>query len=144
MVHIVLPVRHGQRALCYPDERVVKKESRLMNKSQKTVLGTIMVAVILTLAGCPTRASIADITRDPGKFAGKEITITGTASDSFGAMGNGVFQVDDGTGRIWVFSQNFGVPGNGAKVAVTGRVEQGFSFGGKSYGVIVRETQQRH
>jgi hypothetical protein len=59
-------------------------------------------------------------------------------------MGNGVFQVDDGTGRIWVFSQNFGVPGNGAKVAVTGRVEQGFSFGGKSYGVIVRETQQRH
>jgi hypothetical protein len=103
-----------------------------------------MVAVILTLAGCPTRASIADITRDPGKFAGKEITITGTASDSFGAMGNGVFQVDDGTGRIWVFSQNFGVPGNGAKVAVTGRVEQGFSFGGKSYGVIVRETQQRH
>ena len=44
---------------------------------------------------------------------------------------------------MWVYSQNFGVPGNGNKVAVTGRVEQGFAFGGRSFGVILRQTQSR-
>lgn len=98
---------------------------------------------VLCLVGCPTHASIGDITRDPGHFAGQEVTISGQASDTFGGFGNGIFQVDDGTGRIWVFSQNFGVPGNGNKVSVTGQVQQGFSFGGKSYGVILRQTKAR-
>jgi len=98
---------------------------------------------VLSLVGCPTHASIGDITRDPGRFAGKEVTISGTASDTFGGFGNGIFQLDDGTGRIWVFSQNFGVPGNGNKVSVTGQIQQGFSFAGKSYGVILRQTQAR-
>jgi hypothetical protein len=88
--------------------------------------------------------SIADINRDPGRFAGKEVTIAGNVSDSFGALGNGVFQLDDGTGRMWVYSQNFGVPGSGQKVAVKGRVEQGFAVGGRSFGVILRQTESRH
>ena len=116
----------------------------MLSKLQKFAFTASLAIATLSLAGCPSPTSIADINRDPGKYAGKEITIAGTASDSFGAMGNGIFRVEDGSGNIWVFSQNFGTPGNGAKVAVTGRVEQGFSFGGKSYGVILRETQQRH
>jgi hypothetical protein len=59
-------------------------------------------------------------------------------------MGAGIYQVDDGTGRIWVFSDNFGVPGEGATVSVTGRVEQGISWGGRNFGVILRETQARN
>jgi uncharacterized protein (AIM24 family) len=59
-------------------------------------------------------------------------------------MGQGIFQVDDGTGRIWVVSQNFGIPGNGAKVAVTGRVQQGVSFGGRNYGTVLMQTQARN
>jgi hypothetical protein len=27
---------------------------------------------------------------------------------------------------------------------VTGRVEQGFAFGGRSFGVILRQTKSRH
>ncbi len=98
----------------------------------------------LCLTGCPQRTTIADINRDPGRFAGKEVSIAGRVSDSFGALGSGVFEVDDGTGRMWVFSQSYGVPNNGAKVAVTGHVEQGFSFGGRSFGTILRETERRH
>jgi hypothetical protein len=45
---------------------------------------------------------------------------------------------------MWICSQNFGVPGNGSKVIVTGRVEQGFALGGRSFGVILRQTQDRH
>ncbi len=112
--------------------------------SQRIAMAAALAAMMLWLAGCRMHTSIADITSDPAKFAGKDITVAGTASDSFGAMGNGIFRVDDGTGSIWVLSQNFGVPGNGAKVTVTGRVEQGFSLGGKSYGIILRQTEDRH
>jgi hypothetical protein len=45
---------------------------------------------------------------------------------------------------MWVYSQNFGTPGNGSKIVVTGRVEQGFALGGRSFGVILRQTQDRH
>jgi hypothetical protein len=100
-----------------------------------------LVLLLVCVVGCSARTSIADINRDPARFANKDITIAGQASDAVGAFGNGVFQVDDGTGRIWVFSQNFGLPGNGAKVSVTGQVQQGFSFGGRTYGVIFRQTK---
>jgi hypothetical protein len=104
----------------------------------------IIVLLLLTLLlGCPPRTTIAEINRDPGKYQGKEITVAGNVSDAFGALGTGVFQIDDGTGRLWVFSQNYGVPGSGAKVSVTGRLEQGFSFGGRSFALALRQTQPR-
>jgi hypothetical protein len=118
--------------------------SLVLIKTGKLMMAMSLMAGILFLAGCPTRTSIADINRDPGRFSGKEVTIAGHVSEAFGALGNGIFQIDDGTGRMWVYSQNYGVPGNGNKVAVTGRVEQGFAFGGRSFGVILRETQNRH
>jgi hypothetical protein len=98
---------------------------------------------ILLLAGCRPHTPIADINKDPSHYLGKDVTISGSVSTSFSALGNGIFQVDDGTGQMWVYSQNFGLPGNGSKVSVTGRVEQGFSFLGRSYGVILRQTEAR-
>ena len=115
----------------------------VLNRVCKLALVFALTAAILLLAGCPTQTSIADINRDPGRFAGKDVSIHGTVSDSFGALGNGVFQIDDGSGRMWVYSQNYGVPGNGNKVAVVGRVEQGFAFGGRNFGVVLRETEAR-
>ena len=114
-----------------------------MPVSKILLIATFSLAM-LVLIGCPNNTSIANITRDPGHFAGKDVTIAGHVSDSFGALGNGIFQIEDGSGQIWVYSQNYGVPGNGSKVAVTGRIEQGFSFGGRSFGVILRETSRRH
>ncbi|HXM24229.1 MAG TPA: OB-fold nucleic acid binding domain-containing protein [Terriglobales bacterium] len=98
----------------------------------------------LLLAGCPPHESIAKINQDPARFAGKDISIAGRVTDSFGALGAGVFQIDDGTGTMWVFSKRYGVPGNGAKLAVTGRIQQGFAFGGRNFATILRETERRH
>lgn len=107
-------------------------------------LALLLVAATLVLAGCPTRTSIEKINRDPGRYAGREVAIGGRVSNSFGALGTGVYQVDDGTGQLWVYSQGYGVPTNGAKVGVRGTVSQGFSFGGRSFAVILRETEHRH
>ena len=103
----------------------------------------LIVAFGFILVGCPPRTNIAAINRDPGRFSNREVTIAGQVSNSFGALGSGAFQVDDGTGTMWVFSQNFGVPGNGVKVAVTGIIAQGFSFGGRNFAVVMKQTKHR-
>lgn len=97
----------------------------------------------LALAGCES-AKIADITRDPNHYAGKEVTIAGRVTNSFGLMSEGAFEIEDGTGHIWVLSGGYGVPSQGSRVAVTGRVQSGISFAGKSWGTVLRETRRRH
>jgi hypothetical protein len=104
----------------------------------------LVSAAAIFLAGCPPRERIAKINQDPARFAGKEISIAGRVTDSFGAAGTGVFQIDDGTGTMWVFSKGYGVPGGGAKVAVTGVIQQGFAFGGRNFATILVETKPRH
>ena len=54
-----------------------------------------------------------------------------------------VLEVDDGTGTIWVLSENYGVPSDGNRVGVTGTVIPTFTFGGKSFATGIRETHHR-
>jgi hypothetical protein len=116
-----------------------------VSKTSTKILFVLLVGLAgVLLAGCPPRESIAKINQDPGRFAGKEISIAGQVTDSFGAVGTGVFQLDDGTGAMWVFSKHYGVPGSGAKLAVTGRIRQGFAFGGRNFATILFETERRH
>jgi hypothetical protein len=120
------------------------REGRVFKLLGRLSLTLLVVAGSLILAACPTRTSIERINRDPGRYVGKEVAIAGHVTTSFGALGTGVFEVDDGTGRMWVFSERYGVPGNGARVGIRGRIEQGFSFGGRSFATIMRETERRH
>jgi hypothetical protein len=120
-----------------PEERVLTFRSRIVS-------ALLVVVGSLLLAGCPPRVSIAKLNQDPGRYAGKEISIAGRVSDSFGALGRGIFQVDDGSGTVWVVTGHYGVPENGAKVAVIGHIEQGFAFGGRNFAVILHETERRH
>src|SRR5258708_33544847 len=99
---------------------------RLLGRLSFTLL---IVAGSLILAACPTRTSIERINRDPGRYVGKEVAIAGHVTTSFGALGTGGFEVDDGTGRMWVFSESYRVPGNGGKVGGSGRIAQGVRFG---------------
>lgn len=108
-----------------------------------SVLLVSSALLMIFLVGCQT-TKIGDINRDPGRYAGKEVTISGQATDSFGVLNEGAFEVDDGTGRIWVLSEGFGVPGKGAHVTVTGRVQAGVTFAGRSFGTVLRETQRHH
>ena len=114
----------------------------MLNTRRQWFLVFLVAVGILFVAGCSGSTRIADINRDPGRYAGKDISITGSTANAFAVLGNGVYQVDDGSGTIWVFTQN-GVPNAGVKLTVTGRVEQGFSFGGRNYGTILRETEPR-
>jgi hypothetical protein len=103
----------------------------------------IFTATVLLVA-CPARKSIESINRDPARFHDHEVTVAGRVVNSFDVMGVGAFEIDDGTGRLWVYSNKFGVPGNDSKVAVTGTIQQGLSLGGRNFAMILRETRPHH
>ena len=111
---------------------------------RRRVLGAAaLLALALGAAGCPSRTTIAEINRDPGRFAGKSIAVAGRVTNSYGALGRGVFEIDDGTGRMWVFTEKYGVPGRNAEVGVSGRIVEGFSYAGSTYGVVLHERDRR-
>ena len=116
---------------------------RLPNVSLRIIGSVLLVSGTLVLAACPSHESIESINRDPGRFQGQEVTVFGHVVNSFAVMGIGAVEIDDGTGRLWVFSDKYGVPGQNASIAVTGRIEQGLSFGGRNFATILRETRGR-
>ena len=115
-----------------------------MPKISRSIAITSVVAATLMLAACPSRSSIESINRDPARFHDHEVTIAGRVVNSFDVMGVAAFEIDDGTGRMWVYSQKFGVPSSESKVAVTGTIQQGFSLGGRNFATILRETRRHH
>jgi hypothetical protein len=119
-----------------------------MKLQQKIVFRGVVAAAILAVmfvtAACPTRKSIADINRDPARFGNREVGIVGNVVSSWGALGTGLYQIDDGTGRMWVLSNGYGVPSQGAKVAVAGYVQPTFSLAGRSFTTVLKESRRRH
>jgi hypothetical protein len=112
------------------------------NKIRRPGILAVALALTAILAGCE-RTKISDINQDPARYAGKDVTIAGQVSSAFGALNQGAFEVDDGTGKLWVVSSGFGVPSQGAKVAVTGRIQSGVTVGGRSFANVLRETKPR-
>jgi len=110
------------------------------SKRAATVLALLIGTVSLT--ACPSQTNISKINADPDRYRGKEIGIAGTVTNSYGAMGAGAYEIDDGTGRIWVATRR-GVPSRGSRIGAKGYVHNGFSFAGRSFGTVVEETDRR-
>jgi hypothetical protein len=103
-------------------------------------LSSIALAFIFFAIGCNT-TSISAINGDPAHYMEKDVTIAGQVVSAFSVMNQGAFELDDGTGRLWVWSSGFGVPGQGERVIVTGRVQAGVAIGGRFFANVLRETQ---
>lgn len=110
---------------------------------RKLALAVTVVGVSLLLAACPPHKTIADIQRDASRYANKEVAVHGSVVQSFGALGAGMFEVDDGTGRLWVYSEKYGVPSRGVHIGVAGTIVPTFTFGTRSFATVMRETQRR-
>jgi len=86
---------------------------------------------------------ISAINADPGSYHNKEVQIAGEVTQSIGALGKGVYMINDGTGSLWVYSDKLGVPSKGAKVGVKGTVLPTFTFLGTNYATVVKEVDRR-
>jgi hypothetical protein len=104
-------------------------------------LSLLLVGTFLFTA-CPERASISKIMADPARYRDKEVTIAGTVTDAYGLLNTGAYELDDGTGKIWVVTRR-GVPGRGARVGAKGRVYTGFNLSGRNLGTVIEESDRR-
>lgn len=107
------------------------------------LLGVSIALLSLALTGCPERIRIGDIQNDPGRYTGKEVTVVGRVVRSYGAVGAGVYEIDDGTGTLWVATERYGVPSKDTYIGVTGRVVPGVTWNGRNYGNGMQETRRR-
>jgi hypothetical protein len=94
----------------------------------KLLLVMVLASAMLVLVGCEYK-TINQIMAEPQRYANRNVGITGNVVRSFSVLGAGAYQVDDGTGKIWVVAKN-NVPREGAKVGVKGKIQDGFNLGG--------------
>ena len=108
---------------------------------KKTAAFLVLLSAALLFTACE-KTNIAKINADPDRYRGKQVGITGRVTDSYGVLGAGAYEIDDGTGRIWVATRR-GVPSKGSRVGTKGYVHNGFSFAGRSFGTVMEETDRR-
>ena len=106
--------------------------------ARKFPLPLLSAGLILFLTGCGS-IKINRILVDPARYHNKRVSVEGTVTNSYGALVAGAYQVDDGTGRIYVLS-NRPVPAKGARVRVDGAVQSGVTVMGRSFGATIRES----
>ncbi len=82
---------------------------------------------ILAMTGCEQK-TINEIRADPARYANKDVSVVGTVTRSYSLLGRGAYEVEDGTGKLWVVSDK-GVPREGARVGVKGTIRDGFNLG---------------
>ena len=105
-----------------------------------------VVVVALLLCAC-TPTTIRDITADPGSYKNKEVTVVGEVTQavgaSIGSFNRGVYEISDGTGNLWVYSESRGIPSRGAHVGVKGRIAESVTIMGHNYATVLKESDRR-
>ena len=103
------------------------------------VRASLMLGLMLVgLSACSSTIRIRDLLDRPQEYDGKTVQVEGTVTQSAGVLGTGAFEIDDGTGKIFVISKGQGVPRQGAKSKAQGRFESVFSFLGRTMAAIVQ------
>jgi hypothetical protein len=95
----------------------------------------------LLLAGCGS-VKIGRINADPSRYRNRTVSVTGKVTTAVGVLGTGGYQIEDGTGRIYVVSKS-GVPSRGSEVTVTGTVSGGVNVLGTSLGTAIVEKHHK-
>ncbi|HSE31289.1 MAG TPA: hypothetical protein VLA93_06900 [Pyrinomonadaceae bacterium] len=109
---------------------------------KKSALLAGLFCVSLLFTACPSQTNISKITSDPGRYRNKEVGIVGTVTDSYGIPGYSAYEIDDGTGRLWVVTKR-GAPARGSRVGTKGHVYNGLTWAGRSFGTVLQETDRR-
>ncbi len=109
---------------------------------RKVLFVSATVIFCFLLVACEQK-QIREIKADPGRYMNKEVAVVGHVTQSIGALGRGIYQVDDGTGKLWVVATVRGVPSKGAKVGVKGRVKPTVTFLGINYATVMEESDRR-
>ena len=114
-------------------------------------LCSVLILTALLAAGCAARGvRISQLKDRPDKYERKTVSVEGVVTGSYGGGLLGRlspiqgYKVDDGTGEITVISGSSRVtPRTGARVRVTGKVNELGNFGGRSIGLHLQEDGRK-
>jgi len=112
-----------------------------MRSFARVLFAGLFLAGALSLTAF-AKTSINKINADPGRYYNKKVTIEGTVTDSYGVLGQGAYEIDDGTGRIWVLAER-AVPARGSRVEAKGHVITGFVYRGRNLAAAIQETGRK-
>jgi hypothetical protein len=115
---------------------------------KRYALLVVVVLWALAMSGCEQK-TINEIKADPGRYANREVSVIGTVVRSVSVLGRGAYEIEDGTGKLWVISER-GVPREGAKIVVKGTIVDGYSLGSfiklpepVSSGLVMKENAHK-
>lgn len=90
-------------------------------------IGTgVVLALALMATACGSK-SINQVLADPARYRNDTITVRGTVAESASVMGRGAYRITDGDQGLWVVTGS-GAPRRGARVDVTGRLQDGYDL----------------
>ena len=108
------------------------------------VKNLIATAAVVLLAGCATaHPRIADIKYNPGRYQNHSVTVNGVVTSSWGVplVPVKLYKVNDGAGEVTIVSNHGTIPTKGARVSVTGRVNEVATVGGQAVGLHLEEEK---
>lgn len=107
----------------------------------RTILLCGLIVILLMFTGCGA-TKVGDIKSELDKFKDQQVTLSGEVVETLSIpfVHKGAYQLDDGTGRIWVIPSGK-VPSRGDKVKVTGNIKVGVEVVGKKLGVVLMEEE---
>lgn len=106
--------------------------------ARKFRAAALLGVAAISLSGCSRTIRIRDLLDRPQEYDGKTVQVEGTVTQSAGVLGTGAYEIDDGTGRIYVVARGGGVPREGAKTRAKGRFESVFNLLGRTLAAIVQ------
>jgi len=104
-----------------------------MTVVRRVMAGGAIVAAVMA-AACGAKR-INDVLADPAKYRNESVTVRGTVDQSASLMGKGAYRITDGDQGLWVVTSS-GAPRKGARVDVTGRIQDGYDL--SAFGSVLK------
>jgi hypothetical protein len=103
-----------------------------------------LAAALLAAAGCAGVTPIKTLLDDPGRYDGKTVKVAGVVKGGISILDVGTYQIDDGTGTLYVVTKEGGAPREGARVGVQGEFKSAFTLGTTTAAVLVEKQRQSY
>lgn len=124
----------------------MNKQLRQRGRQSSLVLLLCLSLVLGGVTGCGQLARlgigttpIATVAENPSQHS--NVWIRGRVMNQVGVFGQGVYELQDNSGSIWVITDK-GLPAMNSTVTVRGRAQEGITVGGRSFGVSLVEVER--
>ena len=78
-----------------------------MTMTARLTRSLLIGLVVVGLSGCSRTIRISDLLDKPQEYDGKTVQVEGTVTQSAGVLGSGAYEIDDGTGKIYVVARRW-------------------------------------